>query len=60
MDETTMIVCDGCGSVVHPEMLQVHSDWHDTLLTVKPLTESGPLANPDRTQVLDDITILPC
>lgn len=61
MDELSMIVCDTCGSVVHPECLQLHSDWHDDQVTkheveldkiravlVKELKQS--LANEDRTQ----------
>lgn len=29
-----MIVCEECGSVVHPDFLQLHSDWHDRLTKV--------------------------
>ena len=47
MDELSMIVCDTCGSVVHPQCLQVHSDWHDSLTTP---AEAAVVANPDRTQ----------
>lgn len=46
-----MIVCDACGCAVEPTKLQLHSDWHDSLVVVKPLPEDqDPVANPNRTQ----------
>jgi hypothetical protein len=33
-----MIVCDGCGCPVHPDYLQVHVDFHESL-EPKPIFE---------------------
>lgn len=48
-----MIICDTCGCPVDSESLQLHSDWHDSLVTVQLLGETQPVANPDRIQWVD-------
>jgi len=46
-----MIVCDACGCVVHPNSLDTHSDWHDSLEGNGPITQVPRVASPSRTQV---------
>lgn len=43
-----MIICEVCGCPVDPDSLQLHSDWHDDLLTKSGLKRE--LANPKRTR----------
>ncbi len=44
------MICEECGCLVDPEMQQVHSDWHDKLITKDDLTYSA-LANPNRVRL---------
>lgn len=49
-----MLVCDGCGSLIHPQFVELHQEWHDSVIVVKSLPENrGPVANPYRTRVQD-------
>ena len=54
-----MIICDTCGCPVDSESLQLHSDWHDDLLTKSELRRNQ-LANPKRTQLDDSPNIQNC
>lgn len=49
MDNTgQFLICEVCGCPVASDSLQLHSDWHDDLLTASALKKE--LANPHRTQ----------
>lgn len=54
-----MIICEACGCPVDPDFLQVHSDWHDDLLTRSEL-HRNQLANPNRTRNLPETTVQDC
>lgn len=50
-----MIICEVCGCPVDPDSLQLHSDWHDSLMFVPTFQLfNGRVANPDRTKVDDE------
>jgi hypothetical protein len=55
-----MIICEECGCPVDPDSLQLHSDWHDKLLTKSDLV-TDKLANPNRIRYVgDEIPLLDC
>lgn len=53
-----MIICDTCGCPVDSESLQLHSDWHDDLLTRSGLKKE--LANPNRVKYDPQIHVQDC
>ena len=48
-----MVICEECGAVVHPDALQIHSDWHEDLVTKTELrkAKAQQVANGERTQL---------
>lgn len=45
-----MVICEACGCAVASDSLQLHSDWHDDLVTKTELRKARETANQERTQ----------
>lgn len=54
-DNGQFLICEVCGCPVAFDSLQLHSDWHDSLMVRIPIQLfNGRVANSDRVKVDDE------